>query len=216
VGFFDPPPAEPPPPAAAPRYRPPEWSGPPENVIPGVAALELVLAHTGRTAVWISDADAYPNGAIIKVGLRGRGPARPDVESRARGWRFGLQFSDGRKLSAYGLGAFARLGGVRAWSSATATARNPREARPDAPLLVGRGGGGSLNSWRQEYWLWPLPPPGDLLVACEWPEIGLELSTATVNAAVFRDAARRAQELWPAEDLPEWPGTATDPNENPS
>lgn len=24
-----------------------------------------------------------------------------------------------------------------------------------------------MPRWRQDYWLWPLPPPGDLLIACE-------------------------------------------------
>ncbi len=74
-------------------------------------------------------------------------------------------------------------------------AQSSREAPPAGPLLLGRGGGGGLTSWRQAYW------------------IDLELTTATVSADVLRDAGGRAKELWPAEDLPEWPRTAEGPNE---
>jgi hypothetical protein len=206
MSFFDPPPPEPSPPAVV-RYRQPDWSGPAENFVAGVAALELVLVNTGRTAVWIAAVEAYPNGAILNVVLRGRGSARPNVQSEAKGWRFGVQFSDGRKATVYGLGAFAlaRRGGPGSWRSTTALAHTRGGGPPDGPLLIARGGGGGFNSWRQEYWLWPLPPSGDLVIACEWPEIDLPLTTATVSAELLRDAAGRAQELWPVEDLPEPP-----------
>lgn len=171
MSFFDPPPAEPPRPETF-RYRMPVWSGPAENVVPGIAALELLLVNTGRIAVWIGEAEAYPNGIVLKVGLRSRDAARPEVESGAGTWRFGLQFSDGRKATVYGLGALFGFGRAHSSRSSTAIARNPRDAPPEGPLLMGRGGGGSRNSWRQDYWLWPLPPPGDLVIACEWPNIG--------------------------------------------
>ncbi len=54
VDFFEPPPErlEPPQP---PRYRRPEWSGPPENVALGVAALDLVLVNTGELAIFVPE-----------------------------------------------------------------------------------------------------------------------------------------------------------------
>jgi len=55
--------------------------------------------------------------------------------------------------------------------------------------------------------------PGDLIIACEWPNIGLQLTTAKVSAELILDAAQRSKELWPAEDLPEWPGSTGDPND---
>ena len=58
--------------------------------------------------------------------------------------------------------------------------------------------------FRQDYWLWPLPPPGDLLIACKWPNVELPLTTATVAAGQLREAADQARELWPAPDLSEW------------
>jgi hypothetical protein len=175
----------------------------------------LLLVNTGRVAVWVADAEVYPNGAVLKMWLRGREPARPEAESGSGTWRFGLQFSDGRKATVYGLGMFARLGRAQASSSVTALAPSPRDGPPESPFLIGRGGSGSRNSWRQEYWLWPLPSPGELLIACEWPNIELPLSTVTLSADLIRDAAGRAQQLWPAEDLPEWPGNQERPTTSP-
>jgi hypothetical protein len=104
-----------------------------------------------------------------------------------------------------GSGRLRSRGGAGSWSSTTALAHTRREGPSDSPLLIARGGGGGFNSWRQDYWLWSLPPSEDLVIACEWPEIDLPLTTATVSDELLRDAAGRAQELWPVEDLPEPP-----------
>lgn len=175
----------------------PEWMGPPENVVPAIVALELLLVHNERLAVWIPGADAYRTAVMLHVELRGREAARPGVESGAGTWRFGVQFSDGQKATTFGLGV-VRMGSGLAPSVATAAAAKPVGTPPSGPLLSGRGGGGGLTVFRQDYWLWPLPPGGDLLIACEWPNVGLELTTARIDADQLRDAAARSRELWPA------------------
>ena len=190
--------------------------GPPEHVAPGVALLELMLVNVGRHAVWIGHADVYPSGLALRVDLHGREPAPPDLESGPGTWRFGVQFSDGRKATTFGLGAFSVGGGVTAPGGVTAAAPSARAATtvavghtgspPEGPLLRPQGGGGSRTVWRQGYWLWPLPAPGELLIACEWPNAGIELTTATISADQLRVAASHAQELWPLPDAPEWPG----------
>jgi hypothetical protein len=181
--------------------------GPPEHVAPGVALLELMLVNVGRHTVWIGHADVYPSGLALRVDLHGREPAPPGLESGPGTWRFGVQFSDGRKATSFGLGAFSVGGGGTVAASvsraATAVARGHGGSSPEGPLLRPQGGAGSRTVWRQGYWLWPLPPPGDLLIACEWPNAGIELTTATFSADVLRDAASRAQELWPPPDAPE-------------
>jgi hypothetical protein len=189
----------------------PDWMGPPENVVSGVVALELLLVRNERLAVWISRADAYPTGVLLHVELRGPEPARAGVEAGNGTWRFGVQFSDGQKATTFGLGA---VGMGRYWimNLATAAAAKPSDARPKGPQLRGRGGGGSRTLFSQSYWLWPLPPPGELLIACEWPNVGLGLTTTTISADELREAAARSRELWPAPDLPEWPG----PDDNPT
>lgn len=140
MSFFEPPPPEPPPPR---RYRKPAWIGPPENVVPGIATLELVLVNTGRVAVWVADAEVYPTGVVLKVVLQGREPAEPGVESGEGTWRLGVQFADGRKASAYGLGGLSRVGAAGAASSMRAMALDANASPPDGPVLFMRGGGGN-------------------------------------------------------------------------
>jgi hypothetical protein len=48
-----------------------------------------------------------------------------------------------------------------------------------------------------DYWLWPLPPAGRLRVACQWLEQGIEMSTHDLDTDPFREAAARAQPIWP-------------------
>ncbi len=184
--------------------------GPPENMVPGVAALELLLVKIERHAVWLGEAYAFPSGVRLTVELHGRDPAPPGLESGVGTWRFGFQFADGRKAITYGPAGLQRhvTGGVGTVSASTrgiaaGVRGTPGSQAPAGPLLQPQGGGGSRTRWRQGYWLWPLPPAGDLLIAFEWPNAGIELTTATIEAGVVRDAAARAQELWPAPDLPE-------------
>jgi hypothetical protein len=42
---------------------PPAWLGPPHNVLPGIAPVELVVARTEETVVAIVGIDAYPEGS---------------------------------------------------------------------------------------------------------------------------------------------------------
>jgi Clp amino terminal domain, pathogenicity island component len=91
LGFFESSPIPPDPPAAR-RYRTPEWMGPPENVVPGVAALELLLVNLERHAVWIGQVEVYPTGALLRVDLHGREPAPPGPCRH-------LQWPRGRRLS---------------------------------------------------------------------------------------------------------------------
>jgi hypothetical protein len=74
------------------------------RVIPGVVALELVLAHTERLAVYLPELLVYPVGVVLRLLLVRREPLSPGLVSSPGTWRFGVQFSDGRKATSYGLG----------------------------------------------------------------------------------------------------------------
>jgi hypothetical protein len=86
------------------RLSMPEWTGPPENLVPGVVALELLLVAGDQHAVWLGQAEVYPTGVVFRVDLVGREPARPGVETGKGTWSFEVQFSDGRKPEHLGLG----------------------------------------------------------------------------------------------------------------
>jgi hypothetical protein len=49
------------------------------------------------------------------------------------------------------------------------------------------------------FWLWPLPGPGLLRIACEWPVAGIALREVPVETAPIREAAAKVVQLWGGE-----------------
>jgi hypothetical protein len=71
------------------------------------------------------------------------------------------------------------------------------DSAKDIRFAPGGGHGGGRQS-RQEFWVWPLPPPGPVAFVCEWPSYGIPESRVEVEAASIRAAASKAIEIWPA------------------
>jgi hypothetical protein len=193
--------------------------GPPEDVLGGVVALELLLARSQMAAVTISSAAAYRTGLEFTVGLRLRedrqdrvwmGPPWEHRRSQSGElpddlFRVGVQFEDGSKATTLDTGLCGTFvgppGGVVDYSSGGTIGAVEGEERaeprvPDSPVLVPRGGGGGMRHWSESLWLWPLPPEGRLSFVCEWPAFGIALTRADVDAAPIRDAAARSRALW--------------------
>lgn len=195
---------EPPPPPEHERHRPPPWSGAPRGTVPGVVAIELVLAQNDRYAVCISRLGAYPTGFEFDL-LSLAAPGDPESEeldpmlfgpgrhrSRRAGTelddqflRIGVQFADGAKAT--------NVPGRRHFSG----------DEPDGPVLNGGGGGGGGGHWRQSEWVWPLPPPGPLAFVCEWPAAGIPETRREIDAQLILDAAARAQVIFTGDDGPQ-------------
>lgn len=73
---------EPPPEPAVPeprRYRQPAWIGAPQDTLPGVVAMELVLAQTEQVAVCVSRLAAYPTGFEFEV-VTMTAPDQPELD----------------------------------------------------------------------------------------------------------------------------------------
>jgi hypothetical protein len=194
--FFEPPPV--PPASEEPEPPPtPPWFGAPRGMLPGVVALELVLARTERAAVCVSRIDAYPTGfefvlrAVAAPGQRDDmldpmlfGPARH--RARGRGGtglpddmlRIGVEFADGAKAT--------NTGGYHTGENA-----------PRGPVMHDGGGGGGGREWHQDEWVWPLPPAGPLAFVCEWPAAEIPLSRTEIDAQTILDAAARARPVFP-------------------
>jgi hypothetical protein len=201
MSFFEPPPS---PPAAAYRavaVSPPAWIGPPHNVLPGIAPVQLLIARTDETVVAIAGLQSYPAGFSFTLSLRLRNLAvreelrspypfdGTDLEGDPLAddfLRFGVQFADGRKATTLDRPPY-----------------NPEARAPDRPLLRQHGGGGGGAAWDMEYWMWPLPPPGPFAFVCEWSGRGIAESRAEIDAASILEAAGRAVTLWPDETI--WP-----------
>ena len=93
--------------------------------------------------------------------------------------RFGVEFADGRRAT--------NTGGRGA----------PRpETEPAEPVLTSGGGGGGGGRWRADMFLWPLPPPGRLVLVCEWPAAGIPLTRTEIDARTVHEAAQRAQVIF--------------------
>lgn len=190
-GFFTPPP----PPPKEPEQRQPPWLGPPENVWGATVAWEAVLANTGEAAVCAGNIRAYPTGfELTVVGALRPGDDRAETPDHPGWWlhhrrgadlpdellRFGVEFADG-----------SRATNIGSWPRGQPAADGPR-----GPVLIERGGGGRPGYWHQDYWIWPLPPDGPMLLVCEWPRYGIPVTAHRLDARVIGEAAQRAHVLW--------------------
>lgn len=73
------------------------------------------------------------------------------------------------------------------------------EREPSGPVLTAGGGGGGPGQWDSEFWLWPLPPPGQLTFAVEWPKQEIELTMQEADAGLILEASKKSEVLWPYE-----------------
>ena len=114
MSFFEPPARPPEGVSRAMVVSPPAWLGPPHNVLPGIAPVELVIARTDETVVALAGIQAYPAGFGFTLCLRLRNVSAreeqqfPYLLDRAplggdplpdEFLRFGVQFADGRKAT---------------------------------------------------------------------------------------------------------------------
>jgi hypothetical protein len=192
MSFFEPPASPPEGVFRAVAVSPPAWLGPPHNVLPGIAPVELVIARTDETVVALAGVQAYPAGFGFTLCLRLRNVSAreeqqlPYLLDRApfegdplpdAFFRFGVQFADGPKATNLDRRAY-----------------DP-DQEPDRPVLLQQGGGGGGDTWDMEHWVWPLPPPGPLAFVGEWPARGIAETRAEIDAGTLLEAAGRAVTL---------------------
>jgi hypothetical protein len=199
-GFFERPPFPEPEPVE--RFAQPEWAGAPQNVLGVGVPIRVVLVRTDEVAALIDQVTAYPTGLEFDVTIamravssfpfhdvshdlhmwrRRRGAESEDLPSDL--FRFGVEFADGREATSLD----------QYWP------RNPDQDPPRSPILTHHGGGGGEQRCTLHYWLWPLPPAGPLAFVVEWPAHGIEETRVEIEAQPIRDAAGRAETLWPVE-----------------
>ena len=134
---------------------------------------------------------AHPTGVEFSLHLRLRGPTSDERDLHmelhagrhagplsADALKFGLLFSDGRK-----------------WTSVES--RSWRQHPPEPPAVTSLGGGGTPDSLTMRYWMWPLPPEGDLAIVSEWPGYDVPESRIVVDATELRARATEAEAIWP-------------------
>jgi hypothetical protein len=180
-------------------FERPEWMGPPENELGVAVALGLILGRAEKGVIGLSHALVHSTGVSLELhavarGLRASEAGRlfheqhlqdPTEELPDGFLRFGVEFGGGARASNLG-GRLMR----RSW-----------ETEPDGPVLMQHGGGSGMSNphevtMRPAFWLWPLPDPGTLTISCEWPVVGIGLTTTAVDADALRSAAEQVVPLW--------------------
>ena len=196
MNFFEPP-------SDLPDFKPPPrpaWAGPPDSELGVRLPTRSILARSDDVVIALTDCVVYSNGFEIAIGVVSRTPKepqtmgfRPPTDSGVLPeWllRVGVAFSDGRKATSMGFHS-ARW---REHMRAAAEGRTPPE--PEGPLMFPRGGGGGGTRWDHRYWIWPLPPPGVLKIACEWPAEGIPLTFYELNGDEIHQAAQESVSFW--------------------
>jgi len=195
VEFFD---SIPLPEPAEPALQP-EWAEPRVTEMPASLGIDITLAVSETATVYVSRPAAYTNGltfelvtvqrntdpsdpqAVHRYGFfHGAPPRGPDLPPDLL--RFGIELP----------------GGVRLTNLGSSLPRHPDPDQPVAVLLP-RGGGGNPGRYSQEWWLWPLPASGDVVLVCEWPAFDIPESRAKLSGDAIREAAARAKTLWPTD-----------------
>lgn len=166
-------------------HRAPQ-SGPPSDEVGVLALSSFVLARTPEVVVAVRGITAYSDGLHIAVVVLFSDEARAEdiayslqEYSRSPGrFRFGVAFADGR--------------------SATSGQRNAPDVQSagEQPQLTLLGSGSQQLMWNGEYWLWPLPPPGPLVVGCRWSDRGIPETMVQLDPAPLHAAAETSRSVW--------------------
>jgi hypothetical protein len=169
--------------------RMPSWAGAPDNWLPGIVPVSLVVARTDDLVVSVSKIAAYPDGFEFELTTASRLPSEgpfPAAWPRqgAPGLLVGLTYADGARAAVGGSQAGTPLSGLN---------------------LLEQGSRGSDTLQRRIIWASPLPPSGPVTFVAAWPDRGLSEATVELDGALLQDAAERAVELWPEQpdELPD-------------
>jgi hypothetical protein len=170
------------------------WEGPPPSlsrehgVLPGLVDLSLVMARAERVVLVLGPIEVWPSGALIRLSVVAREPGTallraldPEIYAEAgRSWpppellRFGVEYADGRRVT-------------------NLTDTFPPRVDAAGILLFHRGESGGSGGFESEYWLSPVPPPGDVIVACQWPEYDIAETHPRLPAASFARPQRERE-----------------------
>jgi hypothetical protein len=163
-------------------------SGPPGDEVGLLALSSFVLARTPEVVVAVRGITSYSDGLHIAVVVIFADHARAEdlayslqEYSRSPGrFRVGLAFADGRK--------------------ATSGQRDAPDVEQHAAAqlkLLGSSQQGLV--WSGDYWLWPLPPAGPLIVGCRWPDRAIPETLVQIDPAPLLTAAAASRSVWAPE-----------------
>jgi hypothetical protein len=164
-------------------------SGPPYDEIGVLALSSFQLARTAEVVVAVRGITAYSDGLHLAVVVLFADQARAEdiayslqEYSRSPGrFRLGVAYSDGRQAT-----------------SGSRDSPDVERSSTAAQLkLLASSHAGLL--WTGDYWLWPLPPAGPLVVGCRWPDRGIPETLVQIDPAPLLAAAATSKPVWEPE-----------------
>lgn len=160
--------------------------GPAQDEVGVLAMSSFLLARSSDVAVAVRGITAYSDGLVLHVVvLFADEQKREQLDwslqeySRSPGrFRLGVQLPDGLRAT-------------------TGTGDAPPLESPSAgaTLTLLRSSGGPLQ-WQGDYWLWPLPGEGSMVVGCRWPDRAIEESLVSVDTTALLAAAGSSGPVW--------------------
>jgi hypothetical protein len=155
--------------------------------MPVTVRFDIMLATSETAAICVTHASAYSSGWVVSLTIvRSGGEHLSDPllfnphgvhgssDGEEKALRFGIGFSDDRYVM-----------------SRPGESLEIRDGEVAMGMRLTRGGGDCLR-WVDEYWAWPIPPPGEMRFVCEWKAAKIERCEARLDAAKLRRASKRA------------------------
>lgn len=194
MSFFDDIPAPaPPPPHPEPNLG---WVRAPSDELPAVLPLGRFLWRSNDAAVGVSHLEAYSSGCSIRVRWMLRQGSRTGDEWNALLDRWMSQDRRGGEILRFGVGL---ADGQKASTEKVPWAGLEPVEGPVLMRQAESGVSADTISGSVELWLYPLPVPGDLLLAVEGALLGIPESTLVLDAQDVLEAAQHSQGFWNPE-----------------
>lgn len=180
------------------EHRPwPDWVRPPDGTIPGCSCQRATLVRTDEVVFVLDGFLVYPSGVEFRIlGAIRHDPAVRPLREMPR-W----SHSHPAELLTHGGPSedFVRLsiefGDGTVWTNVGWAPVFGKKVPADR-TVVGLGGHGSDRRFEHRWWMWPLPPPGQITFACSWPARDIHDARAVIDGDELRAQAADAEVLW--------------------
>ena len=163
-------------------------AGPAQDEIGVLAMSGFPLARSADVVVALSGVTAFSDGLLLHVAVLFADEQKRELldwslqeYSRSPGrFRLGVQLPSG----------------VRA-TTGTGDAPPLETPATQAVLTLLSNAAGPLR-WNGDYWLWPLPEEGSMVIGCRWPDRGIDETLVSVETAALLSAAATSGPVWKA------------------